>query len=179
MARAKPRWSYKTGEKGRNRVRAYENEARAVIFAEFYENAPGTAEPRRMRISLGHRDRDAAKQYADDLAARFRRGEPAHRPKLTLATLFDMYEREVTPFKSAGVQWRRATCAPRAAARSHDAPRRGGNSCRLRARVNTGQRRKAPLTRGVLSAWYIRREKWAWVELNYRPHAYQACALTT
>jgi hypothetical protein len=21
--------------------------------------------------------------------------------------------------------------------------------------------------------------KWAWVELNYRPHAYQACALTT
>jgi hypothetical protein len=20
---------------------------------------------------------------------------------------------------------------------------------------------------------------WAWVELNYRPHAYQACALTT
>jgi hypothetical protein len=22
-------------------------------------------------------------------------------------------------------------------------------------------------------------EWWAWVELNYRPHAYQACALTT
>jgi hypothetical protein len=22
-------------------------------------------------------------------------------------------------------------------------------------------------------------EVWAWVELNYRPHAYQACALTT
>jgi hypothetical protein len=22
-------------------------------------------------------------------------------------------------------------------------------------------------------------ELWAWVELNYRPHAYQACALTT
>ena len=21
--------------------------------------------------------------------------------------------------------------------------------------------------------------RWAWVELNYRPHAYQACALTT
>ena len=21
--------------------------------------------------------------------------------------------------------------------------------------------------------------EWAWVELNYRPHAYQACALTT
>ena len=21
--------------------------------------------------------------------------------------------------------------------------------------------------------------QWAWVELNYRPHAYQACALTT
>ncbi len=23
------------------------------------------------------------------------------------------------------------------------------------------------------------RSMWAWVELNYRPHAYQACALTT
>jgi hypothetical protein len=22
-------------------------------------------------------------------------------------------------------------------------------------------------------------DPWAWVELNYRPHAYQACALTT
>ena len=22
-------------------------------------------------------------------------------------------------------------------------------------------------------------DEWAWVELNYRPHAYQACALTT
>ena len=21
--------------------------------------------------------------------------------------------------------------------------------------------------------------QWAWVDLNYRPHAYQACALTT
>ena len=25
-----------------------------------------------------------------------------------------------------------------------------------------------------LGAW-----EWAWVDLNYRPHAYQACALTT
>ena len=24
-----------------------------------------------------------------------------------------------------------------------------------------------------------RKSKWAWVDLNYRPHAYQACALTT
>jgi integrase len=104
MARAKPRWSYKTGEKGRNRVRVYEDETRAVIFVEFYEDAPGEVESRRVRISLGHRDRDTAKQHADDLAARFRKGESAPRPKLTLATLFDMYEREVTPFKSAGVQ---------------------------------------------------------------------------
>ena len=22
-------------------------------------------------------------------------------------------------------------------------------------------------------------QQWAWVDLNYRPHAYQACALTT
>ena len=31
----------------------------------------------------------------------------------------------------------------------------------------------------VIQARAIPRHQWAWVELNYRPHAYQACALTT
>ena len=29
------------------------------------------------------------------------------------------------------------------------------------------------------SAFWWAKSLWAWVELNYRPHAYQACALTT
>ena len=54
---------------------------------------------------------------------------------------------------------------------------RGGRSFLRRARIRTyatkvksepnkGKIQKAPV-------W------WAWVDLNYRPHAYQACALTT
>jgi hypothetical protein len=31
----------------------------------------------------------------------------------------------------------------------------------------------------MISGRGIRLDVWAWVELNYRPHAYQACALTT
>ena len=104
MARAKPSWSYKAGEKGRNRVRVYEDRARSVIFAEFYERVPGTSDERRTRLSLGHLDQEAAKQYADDLAARFRKEAPALASELTLAQLFDTYEREVTPFKSVGKQ---------------------------------------------------------------------------
>jgi integrase len=103
MGRAKSSWSYKAGEKGRNRVRVYEEQPGGMILAEFYEPGADGALERRARISLGHRDREAAKQYADDLAARFRKeGLPA--PEVRLATLFDMYEREVTPFKSVGKQ---------------------------------------------------------------------------
>ena len=43
------RWSYTTGERGRNRVRVFEDGKRPLL-AEFYE------EGRRRRISLGHRD---------------------------------------------------------------------------------------------------------------------------
>jgi integrase len=104
MARAKPSWSYKAGEKGRNRVRVYVDPARDVIFAEFYERVDGASEERRKRVSLGHQDCEAAKQYADNLAARFRRAGPPQVVDLTLAKLFDIYEREVTPFKSVGTQ---------------------------------------------------------------------------
>lgn len=104
MAKAKPSWSYKAGEKGRNRVRVFEERVGGVLLAEFYEFVPGTAAERRTRLSLGHRDREAAKQYADDLAARFRKVMPVRKPDLTLGKLFDMYEREVTPSKAVGTQ---------------------------------------------------------------------------
>jgi hypothetical protein len=104
MAKAKPSWSYKAGEKGRNRVRVFEERVGGVLLAEFYELVPGTAAERRVRLSLGHRDREAAKQYADDLAARFRKVTPVRTPDLTLGRLLDMYEREVTPSKAVGTQ---------------------------------------------------------------------------
>jgi integrase len=49
----------------------------------------------RVRSPLGHTDHDRAKAQADDLAAQFRR-QAARPAKLTLAKLFDIYDREVT-----------------------------------------------------------------------------------
>lgn len=89
------RWSYKAGEKGRNRVRAYERPD-GRIFLEFYELEPASGEQRRKRVACRHRDRDRAKVQADKLAAKFAAGEqsgPSTAP-LSLRTLFDRWKRE-------------------------------------------------------------------------------------
>ena len=96
-------WSYCTGERGRNRVRAYEERSGSVLLVEFYERgADGIA--RRKRSSLGHRDRQRAKMQADEVAAAFGRGQSPVGAEITLETLFDNYLREVTPRKSPGKQ---------------------------------------------------------------------------
>jgi integrase len=109
MANAKG-WSYRTGEKGTNRVRAYEKDAR--IFLEFYERTSPGAEPVRKRVSLPTTDREIAKLKADELAAALRRLEIPQASTLTLQQLFDnWYLREVTPGKSPGKQRHDKTCA--------------------------------------------------------------------
>ena len=102
MARTtkRKRWSYSTGERGRNRVRAFEH-ASGVLMLEFYDGG------RRTRLSLGHRDRQSAKKEADEAAARLARAEdlkPQEPKELTLGELFDMYLGEVTPGKAATTQ---------------------------------------------------------------------------
>lgn len=100
MARAtKKCWSYSAGERGRNRVRAYEDAARGSIFFEFYESDPSTGKVRRVRLAAGHNDRTAAKSKADELAAAFSKPERARTHAVTLGALFDIYLREVTPTK--------------------------------------------------------------------------------
>ncbi|MGZ3468234.1 MAG: tyrosine-type recombinase/integrase [Gemmatimonadaceae bacterium] len=100
MANAKKKcWSYIAGERGRNRVRAYEDGARGAIFFEFYENVPGTTQVRRARISAGAIDREAAKSKADQLAAKFSDTDKPRVNDATLGKLFDIYTREVTPEK--------------------------------------------------------------------------------
>ena len=102
MARTmkKQRWSYSTGERGRNRVRAFEH-ASGVLMLEFRD------EGRRTRISLGDRDRERAKREADHAAAKLAKAEdlkPEEKKALTLGQLFDMYSGEVTPGKAPGTQ---------------------------------------------------------------------------
>ena len=64
-------WSYNAGERGRNWVRAYEDNRTGIILVEFFESDSALNAPKRKRISLGHRDRHQAKQQADEIAARF------------------------------------------------------------------------------------------------------------
>lgn len=105
MPRAK-RWSYSTGERGVNRVRAYEDATRGVIFLEWYERVEGRKDPKRERVSTGHADRARATAAAEQLAAKLR-AQPARREvshDVTLHELFDNYLREVTPSKGASKQ---------------------------------------------------------------------------
>jgi len=103
MATKKKTWSYKAGEKGRNRVRVFEDGKTGALLLEFYEEKLG-APPKKKRLTLKHRDRDRAKREADELAASI--AQPGQLPKqeITLRTLFDMYLGEVTPSKGASKQ---------------------------------------------------------------------------
>lgn len=104
------RWSYRTGERGRNRVRAYEEKPGGVILVEFYERDP-EGKVKRKRISLGHSDRTKAKQRADDIASAFGRNGRPPGDDITLGTLFEnCYLREVTPGKSPGKQGHDRAC---------------------------------------------------------------------
>ena len=67
MARTK-RWSYSTGERGRNKVRAFEHGS-GVLMWEFSDGG------KRTRISLGHRDPERAKQEADEASAKLGKAE--------------------------------------------------------------------------------------------------------
>jgi integrase len=98
MTQAKEGWSYSAGEWGRNRVRAFEHPKTGRIFLEFADNG------KRKRVALGHRDREAAKAKAEEVALALRRAEPRRVAAPTLQMLFDNYVREVTPQKGLSTQ---------------------------------------------------------------------------
>jgi integrase len=89
-------WSYIAGERGRNRVRVFAWPKQGEsLWIDCRDGAGRTRKP------LGHSDKDRAKRQADEVAARWGQDKKA-RPAvqvLTLRTLFDIYEREVTPQK--------------------------------------------------------------------------------
>lgn len=84
-------WSYKTGERGRNRVRAYVRPNRG-FFLEFYVRDPDTGERKRRRRSLDIGDSAEAKAEADRLAAKLA-DQPLVDPdeEIALRTLFDNF----------------------------------------------------------------------------------------
>jgi integrase len=96
----KKNWSYQAGERGRNRVRAFEDSKTGVIFLEYYEPVLG-GEPKRQRVSTRHRDRSQAKAQAEELMVARGKREPPRTEDLTLRRLFDIYLGEVTPHKGS------------------------------------------------------------------------------
>ncbi len=95
---AKKGWSYSTGERGRNRVRAFEHPTTGLLFLEFSDNGA------RRRVALSHRDREAAKGKAEELARALRESSTPLPANPTLQGLFDNYLRDVTPQKGMGKQ---------------------------------------------------------------------------
>jgi integrase len=96
-------WKYISGEKGANRVRVFVHRT-GKLFAEYRRSG------QKVRQSLGHTDRQRAKQEADELAAELR--QPDRREAVSVGTLFDSYERTVTPTKALSTQGHdRATIA--------------------------------------------------------------------
>lgn len=97
-------WSFSAGERGTNRVRAFEHGARG-LFLEWFAPVEAGGARKRLRQGLGTDDREIAKAAAEEMASRLRCADvaPTTRAKpavLTLAQLFDIYGREVTPAKS-------------------------------------------------------------------------------
>jgi integrase len=109
MTNAK-RWSYSTGTRGKNRVRVYE-ERSGLLLMEVYERVDGQKRATRKRVSLGHHDRKRAMHTADVTAARLGAGPTLGTAEISLGSLFDIYEAEVTPRKTPGVQHHDRTAA--------------------------------------------------------------------
>ena len=99
MARTttKKGWSYSTGERRRNRVRAFEHPS-GMLMLEFSDRG------KRTRISLGHRDREQAKRQADAAASKLGNAEDLKPEESCVGPLFEMYLGEMPQTKSAPEQ---------------------------------------------------------------------------
>jgi integrase len=93
------RFSYSTGEKGRNRVRAFEQARDGRLFLEWRSGG------QRQSIALVTRDTAEAKRKADELAAKLGKPNAEGPDRLTLVALFDNYLRERTPQKGKSQQY--------------------------------------------------------------------------
>jgi integrase len=114
--RRKKYWSYSAGERGRNRVRAFEDHKSGYLVLEWREKISDGVYIRRRR-TLGHRDQTLAKQMADGFAAEIAAGcfedpEDLEDPEeLKLQTLFEKYLREKTSKKARRKREHDHTCA--------------------------------------------------------------------
>ena len=98
--RRKKRFSYSTGERGRNRVRAFRHSANGKLYLEF------RVEGKRHSTRLDTSDEEEAKKLADELSVSFGRlaDEEAEADQGSVRTLIDRYGREMSPTKGRSKQ---------------------------------------------------------------------------
>lgn len=104
MARRKPCWSHSEGEKGWT-VTVYERRPGGPLYARAFDPKLRRGKGGYRRISLGHSDRELAKTYALEQAAKLRAGRSELAGgKTTLSALFAAYLTHRTPRKTEGEQ---------------------------------------------------------------------------
>ena len=98
--RRKKHFSYCTGERGRNRVRAFRHSANGKLYLEFRDQG------KRRSVRLDISEEAEAKQQADELSVRFGRiaDEEALSDQVSVRTLIDKYGKEVSPTKRRSKQ---------------------------------------------------------------------------
>ena len=94
-ARKQDQWTFICGEKGINRIRVYVHRS-GTLFVEYRRGG------QKVREALGHRDRERAKEEAEELSISLRK--PDRKIAVSLNQLFDNYLRDVTPTKSLTTQ---------------------------------------------------------------------------
>jgi integrase len=93
-------WSYSSGERPHT-VTVYERESGGILYARAWDSVAQSWK----RVSLKHRDKSAAKRYAKDQADKLERGAVGIiDEKVTLPTVFGLYQQHRTPRKALAQQ---------------------------------------------------------------------------
>jgi integrase len=97
-------WTYSAGAKPHT-VTVYEREAGGTLYARAWDATARNGRGNWHRVSLGHRDKQRAKRYAIDEAAKLQKGEAdITQHKVTLSQVFSLYLQHQTPRKSGAHQ---------------------------------------------------------------------------
>lgn len=98
------RWSYTAGSRPYS-VRVYERREGGNLYIAAWDPTARGGEGGEIRRSLGHKDREKAKAYAEEQAAKLRkRRQDAFGKRPTVRRVFRLYLRERTPDKSEAIQ---------------------------------------------------------------------------
>ena len=98
------KWKHSVGEKG-GTVTVYEREVGGLLYARAFDHSLQSGDGGYKRVSLGHRDRERAKAFALEQAAKLQQGRSdLTLGKITLARLVSEYWKHRSGRKSTGEQ---------------------------------------------------------------------------